>query len=146
MVIRTTIQVDVSVAIRAPLEKVFELYADYENWTKVRPDVFRSVRLLRKENNEQVLEVQDMRGMHREVLRVFDSRIENEGNSSTGGVKFKETHLYEPLSDGTKHSVAIHLSYRGYHTKNALRKRVTETMQKGLEIEKEFAESQHQVP
>jgi hypothetical protein len=94
---------------------VFELYANYTNWTKIFPDI-RSVKLLRKEGDKSVLVVEDTQeGPANLTIRAIPpDRIESE--ISRKSLEGKAIYTFESLSASTtRMNLTFDVSLKGVY-------------------------------
>jgi len=134
----TKIHLEKVMTIRAPMEKVYGLDADYRKWTEYDPRI-KSVRLLNEQGNVQTLEVNFKNGgKFQETQQTFNDKVEYAINMMR--MKLREVHYYEAAAEGTQVTVKADLTYRGIWGRLKLAKRVEEEMQTVLTAQKRMAE------
>ncbi len=117
---REMIHIEVSDVIQAPRDKVFEVNANYQNWTNIFPDM-KSVRLIREEGEKTILEVDDIaEGVVKLTQRTFlPDRIEREINRHS--LDGKATYTFEILSDNSSRmNLSFDVSLKGKYRLGSL--------------------------
>ncbi len=107
------IHVEVSDVIKAPRDRVYDLNANYWDWTKLFPDM-KSVRLVRKEGDCVILEVDDVReGLVALTQRAIPpDRIEREVKRRS--LEGRAVYSFESLSpNSTRMTLTFDVSLRG---------------------------------
>jgi hypothetical protein len=99
------IQVEASILIHAPAERLAALYLDHAHWSRLFPKTIRGVRLVRQSPAETVVEVDDRTaGPVVNVIRPRSAReISLEEFKPTFDATFRNS--FEPTPDGTRYRV-----------------------------------------
>jgi len=135
----TSIHVEETITIHAPIEKVFELNSNYANWSSINPQI-RAVHLISQQNNERVIEHENANGIkYREIHRIFSNRTEEQADEKKW--RTKEVWTFEPFADGTRITVVVDLSLLGIHIKPIVTSRTRRNVQSALLSLKKIAET-----
>jgi hypothetical protein len=99
------VRVDVATLIRAPAERLVARYLDFAHWPLLFPATIRATRVLRREGNAMIVEVD-----HRTAGRVInviwpssDRVIELEEHKPKYDATF--VNRFDPAEDGTRYTV-----------------------------------------
>jgi hypothetical protein len=107
-----TVRVEAATTIRAPAERVVARYLDFAHWPQLFPATIRGTRLLRREGNTTVVEVDHRTaGPVLNVIRPTSARtIELEEHKPTYDATF--LNRFEPTADGTRFTVVARIRLR----------------------------------
>jgi uncharacterized membrane protein len=108
------IHATVSEHINAPVERVFALYANPDNWPSIFPTI-RSVRIVREAGEEQVVEVDHVsEGKVINVVRkISATQIELQEFKSRYDATF--VNVFEPEPGGTRYTVSAEVRLKGLY-------------------------------
>jgi uncharacterized membrane protein len=100
-----------SIEINAPVEKVFQYAADWQNWPKFFVGVyeFQPTTEITRGSGARYAYKAEMLGMKAPVETEIQDFVENEGwtGIATKGVKHKTQWLFEPIEGGTKFTYGV---------------------------------------
>jgi hypothetical protein len=69
------IHTSTSMLIRAPRERVFALYANWQDWPRLFHDTIRGVRLIRAEGDVRAIDVDHVQGHVPNLMSIISSEL-----------------------------------------------------------------------
>ena len=108
------VHLEISNVIRAPLDKVFVLATEYENWPTIFPDM-KSVRLVRQAYGEIVLEVNYDSGGIITLIQRAGAPKKIVTDIRRRGVYGQSIYTFEDLPEGTRVTLALNVKLEGLY-------------------------------
>src|SRR5262249_10331706 len=101
-----------SVLIRAPRERVFALYANWEGWPRLFGKTIRGVRLVREEANVRAIDVDHVEGHVPNLMSIVSPElIVLEEHKRRYDARFENR--FEPAPEGTRYVVTADITLSG---------------------------------